>query len=92
MKHWLWMAAGLTLAAGSSSQTVNFDYDRRADVSTYGTCAWHEGENTLADEFPLAHQRFTGAVDRELETKGFHPVDTKPDVCTSIENCPPSGS
>ena len=68
------------LFAACSSQTVNFDYDRQADFASYQTYAWSESEGNLADEFPLAHQRFTSAVDQQLRSKGLRKVDSDPDV------------
>ena len=65
------VAFGVLVLAGCSSQKVNFDYDRQTDFSKYTTYAWHEGEHTIADEDPFAHQRFVAAVDRELAAVGF---------------------
>lgn len=74
------IAGCLSFLAACSSEKLNFDYDRQANFSSYETYAWHDGENTLADEFPLAHERFTAAVDRELSGKGLRKVSSSPDV------------
>jgi hypothetical protein len=73
-------AFGLLVLASCSSQSINFDYDRQAKFANYKTYAWYEGEHTIADEDPLAHQRFVAAVDRELAAKGFGKVSSNPDV------------
>ena len=74
------IAFGVLVLAGCSSQKVNFDYDRQADFSKYKTYAWYEGDQTIAEEDPLAHQRFVASVDRELAATGFQKVSSNPDV------------
>jgi len=74
------MAFGVLVLAGCSSQKVNFDYDRQADFSKYTTYDWYEGDHTIAEEDPFAHQRFVAAVDRELAAAGFQKASSNPDV------------
>ncbi len=66
--------------AACSSRKVNIDYDRAADFSKYKTFAWHEADNSLAQEDPLSHDRIMAAVDRQLGAKGFQKVDSNPEV------------
>jgi Domain of unknown function (DUF4136) len=80
MKRYIVLSIAVVGLGACSSQKVNFDYDRRADFSTYKTYAWHQDQDTLADEFPLAHQRFTAAVDVELRAKGLREVESSSDV------------
>jgi len=59
---------------------VNHDYDHQADFSSYETYAWHDGEHSVADTDPLAHERFMKAVDGQLAMKGMKQVSSNPDV------------
>ena len=38
------------IALGCSSRSVNFDYDKSADFSSFKTYAWHEGEQSIKEE------------------------------------------
>ena len=71
---------GAVMALGCSSRKVNFDYDQSADFSSFKTYAWHEGQQTIKEEDPLAHERVMNAVDREMSAKGFTKVSSNPDV------------
>jgi hypothetical protein len=68
------------IAVGCSSRSVNFDYDRSADFSSFKTYAWHDGELSIKEEDPLGHQRIMDAVDRQMSAKGFSKVSSNPDV------------
>lgn len=84
MRIVLFSYAALVLAVliGCSSRSIGYDFDQRADFTAYATYAWHErdGEHTIAEEAPLAHQRIVAAIDREMTAKGFEEVSSDPDV------------
>ena len=80
MKKLLVFAVALVVAAGCSSMKISNDYDRQADFSQYKTYAWHDSDTNVADTDPFAHERFIGAVDRQLAAKGFSKASSNPDV------------
>jgi hypothetical protein len=73
-------SAGLALLATTGvAQSVSYDYDRSADFSKLKTYAWIEGTG-LSDD--LNHKRIVGALDAQMEAKGFTRVEpgAHPDV------------
>ena len=80
MKKLLVVAVALVVAVGCSSMKISNDYDRQADFSQYKTYTWRDSETNVADTDPFAHERFVGAVDRELAAKGFSKASSDPDV------------
>lgn len=68
--------AGALLLTGCSGYHVKYDYDRRADFSTFKTFGWYatsrhaqgKGQST---ENPLMDRRVRRAVEDELIRKGF---------------------
>ena len=68
------------VAVGCSSRSVNFDYDRGADFSSFETYAWHEGDQSIKEEDPLGHQRIMDAVDQQMSAKGLRKAGSSPDV------------
>ncbi len=76
----LLLLAICTVSGVASSQSVNVDWKRGNDFSTYKTYAWGQSPNPINDS--LWHQRIIGIVDRALAGKGLKKVDigAKPDV------------
>lgn len=56
------------------AQSVNYDYDRTANFSTFRTYAWTRG-TALRDE--LNHKRVVSAIDSQLVSKGLLRVDAE---------------
>ena len=72
--------ATMSIAIGCSSMTVNHDWDRQADFSTYKTYAWHDSDTNVKDSDPLGHDRFIRAIDAQLVAQGLQKVSSNPDV------------
>lgn len=70
----------LLLGMTGCLSTVNIDYDKQADFTTYRTYAWKEG--TPANN-PLMDRRIITAIDEQLLGKGFLKVDTNSDMVVS---------
>ena len=75
------------LAAGCSSISTNYDYDRDADFGSYCTFAWYELPANAPTDARQAQQRndlldkrIKNAVNAELERKGMTLVTNNPDV------------
>ena len=60
------------LGTMAAAQSVNYDYDRAANFSTFKTYAWVRG-TVLQDE--LNHKRVVAAIDSQLVSKGLRRVD-----------------
>lgn len=81
------LAAALAVLAGCSTISVNQDYDREADFSTYGTYAWVPQQTTAIGDAKAAKttntlldKRIRNAVNAELQAKGMS-IDTEdPDL------------
>ncbi len=84
--------AFLAMAAvmGCSSITVNYDYDKNADLIAFKTYAWLPAPTAppknVTDELArnsLVDQRVRDAVNRELAEKGFREDAKSPDFLVS---------
>lgn len=64
------------LAAFGSAQDVKTDYDHHANFSQYHTYYWQKVQTTD----PLWQNRIKDAVDKELQSKGWHRVENNGDV------------
>lgn len=82
MVRFSYVTLAFIVLGACSSRSIGYDYDQRADFTAYTTYAWYEqdGDQTVADEAPLAHQRIVAAIDREMAGKGFEKVSSDPDV------------
>jgi hypothetical protein len=80
----------MTAVLGCSSITVNYDYDKKADLTSFKTYAWLPDPATpsknVKDELArnsLVDQRVKNAVNRGLAEKGFRQDAKKPDFLVS---------
>jgi hypothetical protein len=77
MKKWMFLPVGLGLFfTACATYSVRYDYEARADYSTFKTFDWYASSRLGKDQErkvddPIMDRRVAAAVERELTARGF---------------------
>src|SRR6476620_280584 len=75
------LAAACATASAKNKTTVRSDYDHSANFAAYKTFAFVTPLGTEVDGYPAEiTQNVKTAAEHELESRGYHKVDSNPDL------------
>lgn len=79
------VAAACATASAKNKTTVRSDYDHSANFAAYKTFAFVTPLGTEVDGYPAEiTQNVKTAAEHELESRGYHKVDSNPDLLVNV--------